>query len=70
MLSDVPFKALNVCLAASWKSAVKSSPRWTDDLNGIFSYQRFNWYVEYKCLVVADTVTERHHARIADVEVI
>jgi hypothetical protein len=70
MSSDVPFKALNVRLAASWKSAVKSSPRWTDDLNGIFPYQRFYWYVEYKCSVVADTITKGHHARISDVKVI
>ena len=70
MLSDVPFKALDVHLAASWKFAVKPSPRWTDDLNGIFSYQKFYWYVKYKCLVVADTITEGHHACIADVEVI
>ncbi len=70
MSSDVPFKALDVRLAASWKSAVKLSPRWMDNLNGIFSYQRFYWYVKYKCLVVADTVTEGHHTRFADVKVI
>jgi hypothetical protein len=70
MSSDVPFKALDVRLAASWKSAVELSPHLTDNLNGIFSYQRFYWYVKYKCSVVADTITKGHHARIADVEVI
>jgi hypothetical protein len=67
MLCDVGLKAVNVCFAAAYESAIQLASYWSNYLPLVDSNQWFQGDIKDKGAMFAYSIPKRHHTGIADI---